>query len=164
MITFFNDRVEITSFSSLAPNQTIEGFFKGDSKPVNEDLSIIFLATHLSERSGKGVPYIVSKYGRNAFTFEENAIKVTLPYNWEYNYEPIQINSVENIINKLKENELKVFYAIKNNKNLSQIKIANMVGLGKTTVQTIINKLKKINVIEYVGSNKTGYWKIKELN
>ena len=48
MITFFEDRIEITSFSSLAPKQTIEGFYKGYSIPVNEDLSSIFLATHLS--------------------------------------------------------------------------------------------------------------------
>lgn len=62
-------------------------FFKGESKPVNEDLSVIFLATHLSERIGKGVPLIVSKYGRDAFEINESSIKVTIPYNWKHKFE-----------------------------------------------------------------------------
>ena len=33
--------------------------------------------------------------------------------------------------------------------------------LGKTSVDNIINYLKKINIIERIGSNKTGYWKVK---
>lgn len=42
MITFYDDRVEIISFSKLAPNQTLNGFYNGHSIPVNEDLSTIF--------------------------------------------------------------------------------------------------------------------------
>lgn len=69
MITFCDDRVEIISFSKLAPNQTIEGFYSGHSIPVNEDLSTIFLATHLSERVGKGVPLIVDRYGKKSIYY-----------------------------------------------------------------------------------------------
>ncbi len=43
MISVFSNRIEILSRGSLAPTQTIEGFFLGESVPVNEKLSDIFL-------------------------------------------------------------------------------------------------------------------------
>ena len=74
MISVFSDRIEI-----LAPAQTMEGFFLGESIPVNEKLSEIFLQLHISEKSGRGVPKIIETYGKGAFTFRENSIVVTIP-------------------------------------------------------------------------------------
>lgn len=42
MITVFSDRIEILSRGVLAPEQTIDVFFRGESIPVNEKLSEIF--------------------------------------------------------------------------------------------------------------------------
>ena len=161
MVTFFDDRVEIVSFSSLAPNQTIEGFFRGDSKPVNEDLSVIFLETHLSERTGKGVPYIVSQYGRNVFDIQENYIKVTLPYNWRHKFEAERLSFDESSLNlQLTQNETTVLNMMNNNPTITQKELAIAIGLSKTTIQNIIIRLKELNYINRVGSNKKGYWKV----
>ena len=62
MITFFNDRIEILSRGGLAPLQTINGFYEGHSVPVNDYLSEMFLQLHISEKTGRGVPTIISKY------------------------------------------------------------------------------------------------------
>ena len=62
MITFFNDRIEILSRGSLAPLQTINGFYEGHFVPVNDYLSEMFLQLHISEKTGRGVPTIISKY------------------------------------------------------------------------------------------------------
>lgn len=56
MITVFSDRIEILSRGTLPPEQTLEGFFAGESVPVNQELSDIFLQLHISERTGRGVP------------------------------------------------------------------------------------------------------------
>jgi predicted HTH transcriptional regulator len=162
MVTFYNDRVEIISFSKLAPRQTIEGFYKGNSIPVNEDLSSIFLATHLSERTGKGMPLLVSTYGKNIFELSDESIKVTIPYNWQHKFEELVDNQVDKLVDKLSKTEKIVFDAIKDNPHLSQPELAIRCNVGKTTIQNVIIKLKKLNLIERVGSNKTGYWKIKE--
>ena len=58
----------------------MEGFFLGESVPVNHKLSDIFLQLHISERSGQGVPSIVDVYGREAYEFRENSIVVNIPY------------------------------------------------------------------------------------
>ncbi|WP_231723224.1 ATP-binding protein [Caviibacter abscessus] len=82
MFTIYSNRIEILSHGKLASNQTMEGFFLGESIPVNQKLSDIFLQLHISERSGKGVPKIIDTYGKDVFDFRENSIVVTIPFNW----------------------------------------------------------------------------------
>lgn len=81
MFTAYEDRIEILSRGTLPPDQTMEGFYLGESVPVNKKLSDIFVQLHISEKSGRGVPKIVEKYGEKAFDFRENSIVVTIPYN-----------------------------------------------------------------------------------
>ena len=81
MISVFADRMEILSRGTIAPAQTMKGFFLGESVPVNRRLSDIFLQLHISERSGRGVPKITQVYGKEAFEFRENSIVAVIPFN-----------------------------------------------------------------------------------
>ena len=81
MISVYVDRIEILSRGTLAPKQTIEGFFRGESVPVNESLSDIFARLRISDKSGRGVPKIIENYGRSVFEFRENSILLKLPFN-----------------------------------------------------------------------------------
>ncbi|MBQ7652638.1 MAG: putative DNA binding domain-containing protein, partial [Victivallales bacterium] len=81
MFTAFEDRIEILSRGTLAAGLTLDGFFAGESVPVNQRLSDIFMQLHISERSGRGVPKIVEVYGKNAYDFRQNSIVVTIPFN-----------------------------------------------------------------------------------
>ncbi len=78
--TVFQDRIEILSKGTLPPKQTMDGFFAGESVPVNEKLAKIILQLHISEQTGRGVPAIVEAYGKDIFRFSENNIKVTIPF------------------------------------------------------------------------------------
>ena len=69
MITVYCDRIEILSRGTLAPGQTMEGFFRGESVPVNKGLSDMILQLHISERTGRGVPRIVEACGRDGYEF-----------------------------------------------------------------------------------------------
>lgn len=80
MFTVYEERIEILSRGTLPPSQTIEGFFDGESVPVNKKLSKIFLQLHISEKSGRGVPKIIEKYGKEAFDFRQNSIVVTITF------------------------------------------------------------------------------------
>ena len=80
MFNGFRDKIEILSRGNLPPNQTMEGFFAGESVPVNKRLSDIFLQLHISERTGRGVPRITEVYGRDRIKFNENSIVVTIPF------------------------------------------------------------------------------------
>ena len=78
--TAFQDRIEILSRGTLPPKQTMDGFFAGESVPVNEKLAKIILQLHISEQTGRGVPSIVNAYSRQVFHFAENNIRVTIPF------------------------------------------------------------------------------------
>lgn len=82
MITVYSNRIEILSRGTIAPSQTLEGFYLGESVPVNEKLSEIFAQLRISDKSGRGVPKIVENYSRNAFEFRDNSIVVTIPFNY----------------------------------------------------------------------------------
>ena len=55
-----------------------EAALTGESVPVNEKLSEIFLQLHISEKSGRGVPTILEVYGKEAFSFRDSAIILVL--------------------------------------------------------------------------------------
>jgi predicted HTH transcriptional regulator len=166
MITVFSDRIEILSRGSLAPEQTMEGFFAGESIPVNKKLSEIFLQLHISEKTGRGVPRITQSYGKKAYEFRENSIIVKIPFNW--------INVMEDHVgnkrgkkegNKseysmLNETQTGILTEIRNNPNITKIRISDNLSIGKTTVDRGITALKKMGYIERIGSNKTGYWEV----
>lgn len=80
MITVFSDRIEILSRGTILPGQTMEGFYAGESVPVNQKLSDVFLQLHISERTGRGVPKITEVYGKETYEFRENSIVVSIPF------------------------------------------------------------------------------------
>lgn len=80
MITVFSDRIEILSRGKMPPGQTLEGFYAGESVPVNQKLSDMFLQLHISERTGRGVPKITEVYGKETYEFRENSIVVSIPF------------------------------------------------------------------------------------
>jgi len=157
MITVYSNRIEILSRGTLAPKQTIEGFYMGESIPVNQKLSEIFLQLHISERSGRGVPKIIDSYGKDVFDFRENSIVVNIPFNW--------INNVGDKVGDkrpLNDRRKKILEEIRNNPNVTQAQLSKIIGIGLTAIENNIRFLKENEYIERVGSNKTGYWKIKE--
>lgn len=76
----FSDRIEILSRGTIPLGQTMEGFFAGESVPVNQKLSDMLLQLHISERTGRGVPKITEVYGKGTYEFRENSIVVSIPF------------------------------------------------------------------------------------
>jgi len=82
-VYMYNDRIEVVSYGGLPCSLSIEGFFFGTGVPVNKSLLTIFMVAKYAEQSGHGVPTIVEKYGRRAFSFDNGMIKVTIPLAFE---------------------------------------------------------------------------------
>ena len=159
MITFYSDRIEIMSRGTLSPLQTLEGFYKGHSIPINDKLSELFLQLHISEKTGRGIPKIISVYGKESIEVNDNNLTVTIPFN--------RINESNKVGNKvgnknLNNSQIKVLAEIRNNPNVTKQQLMTLCELGKTSIDNIISTLKKLGYIERIGSNKTGYWKVNE--
>lgn len=87
-----------------------------------------------SERSCLRVPSIVDAYGREAYEFRENSIVVNIP-----------------------------FGRIKTDKNVTYDELADKLNVSRKTVAKHIKSLKEKNALERIGSDKTGYWVIKNI-
>lgn len=163
MFTVYSDRIEILSRGTIAAGQTIEGFFSGESVPVNPKLSEIIMQLHISEKTGRGVPTIIRKYGRKAFEFRENTIVVTIPFNWiNVMRDKTGDKSYTKTSGEKSEAQVRILSEMRNNPNISIPQMANKLGMAKSSIDYNLAKLKKIDVVERIGSNKTGYWKVKE--
>ena len=156
MITVYSNRIEILSRGTLDPRQTKEGFFRGESVPINKKLSDIFLQLHISERSGRGVPKIIDIYGREAFDFRKNSIAVNIPFN-----KIKKIKYSDESHKFLSPRRRQILEEIRSNPNVTQVQLSAIVGMGLTAVEKNIRFLKENGYIERIGANKTGYWKVK---
>ena len=157
MISVFSDRIEILSRGTLAPAQTMEGFFLGESIPVNEKLSEIFLQLHISEKSGRGVPKITEMYGKDAFSFRENSIVVTIPFD--------RIQKVGNKVGnkkKLNARRQQIMQEIRDNSSITTAELAKILQISETAVNNNLAFLKENLYIKRVDSKKKGYWQVLE--
>lgn len=162
MITVYSDRIEILSRGSLAPEQTLEGFFAGESVPVNKKLSEIFLQLHISEKTGRGVPIVTKRYGKKAYEFRENSIVVTIPFNWiNVMADKVIEHQVDNVQEKkINATNHRILVEIRNNPKITKTRLADVLGLSKSSIDNGISALKRHRLIERIGSNKTGFWKV----
>lgn len=152
---------EVLSRGTLAPEQTVEGFFAGESVPVNKALAERVLQLHISEGSGRGVPKIVGRYGREAIDLREKSICVTLPFErvGVGASSPLAANR-KGAETGLSENRRKILSAMRDHPNVSQPELAAIVGISRNAVTKNIAWLREHGLVERVGAPRTGWWRV----
>ena len=69
----------------------------------------------------------------------------------------------ETTFNYLTIDEQFVLDLLRNNRQkYKKQSLANVIGKSTSTINRIIKSLQDKDLIERIGSNKTGYWKVKE--
>lgn len=163
MVSVFRNRIEILSHGTLPLGQTQKGFFEGISIPVNQELSDIFLQLHISERSGRGVPKIVETYGKEAYEFLDNAIRVTIPFNrinlFGESTKPKR-NKSRKIKEELNENSKMIRSEMRDNPKVTTNQLMNILRLKKSTIEYNIRLLQEKGYIKRIGSKKKGSWEV----
>ena len=164
MVTVYSNRIEILSRGTIAPAQTMDGFYLGESVPVNEKLSEIFAQLRISDKSGRGVPKIVESYSRGAFEFRDNSIVVTIPFNRNRKVGNKVGDKVGDnpIIKKhgLNQTREKIISEMRHNPNITKAELVVLLGISDTAVDNNIRYLRENEYIVRVGENKNGYWKV----
>ncbi len=89
-VYIYTDRLEVISTGGLPTNLTREDFFRGVSKPVNEELAKLFIRLDLMEQTGYGIPLVTQHYGKEAFEFLDFFLRVTIPFAYEIDPEEIE--------------------------------------------------------------------------
>lgn len=182
----YNDHIEFFSYGNPLANQTKSDFLMGISNPFNPELANILMKLGLIEQSGKGINTIVKRYGEDVFNFTDNYLQVNLPYNKkalksevikvekersEPINEPIKVKKERNepinkakseYIKSLSSSNLKVLELLESNSKYSIDELGIKLNLSRETIKRTLRILKKLGIIERVGSNKSGYWKIEK--
>ncbi len=163
----FDDRVEIISHGKLKDDLTEDEFFKGVSKPVNDELAKILTQMHYIEQSGRGIPTIVKKYGKSAFHFGTSYIECIIPYNIldknksdEMNGDA-SVNANVNASVNLSKIQVDILNAFRKNKTITLKEIANLLSKNESTIVRNVKILKEKGILVRNGSDKTGHWEIK---
>ena len=54
----------------------------------------------------------------------------------------------------------KILYLIKENPRITQTMMSSELGFARSTISSNIQKMKEQGIIERIGSDRNGYWKI----
>ena len=168
----FDDRVEIISYGLLKDGMTKEEFFMGISNPVNEEFAKLFMQLHYMEQSGKGVPTVVAKYGKEVYHFGTSFIQCIIPYNIIDKQKQKRLlgrNDLDGTINgtingtiKLSETATIIYELMKRDVKVTKSQLSQSSGKSIRTVSRAIDELKNNGLLLGRTSNKNGEWILKK--
>lgn len=155
-VYIFTNRIEIASYGGLPLGLSLDGFFNGETHPVNKALQSIFIQLNYAEQTGHGVPIIVQKYGKDIFKISENYITVTIPFAFKPQW--VKALETENYLSSLNQTQKDVYNYLKLNPSATAIKIAEDLNLSLSTIKHSTAKLIKERYIKRIGSKQKGSW------
>lgn len=158
----YDDRIEVISSGGLPLGLSETEFFEGRSLPRNKELMRIFSDMDLCEQLGSGMRKILRTYPKTIFHISEHFLDVKFMYDKKalsiLNAE-IAIGGVNGGVN-ISDKEKKIISYLKQNDSDSTDEISTNTGIPKRTVERTLKSLKDKGLIERIGSDKTGFWKV----
>ncbi len=159
----YDNRIEIVSYGGLPYGLSEESFYNGTSLPINKSLLTLFILSDYSEQSGHGVPTIVSDYGKDAFSFEDEMLKVSLAFRFVPDNVLIRKRKEASQL-ELTENQAKVYSYLSDNPAATLQEVSEKIGIGLSGVKKITQKLQKLELLTRTGSKRTGKWEVVDFN
>lgn len=155
----FSDRMVFTSYGGLIPEQSEQDFFSCSSMPRNRELMRVFKDVGLVEQLGSGMSRILKVYDKSIFNISEHFIKVEFPFFVPKNN---QIIAIGDEIGDDNGDENKVLEVLRIEPAITAKKLSETINMSPRKISRIIKKLREKGRIVRVGSDRKGYWEIKE--
>ena len=169
-ISVYKDKLYITNVGKLPDHWTEETLYqKHGSKPYNPNIAHVFyLAGHI-ESWGRGIEKIFDSCIENDLPMPKyyiNPTDIMIEFDAPQrlvidNFSKVNDRVTDRVTDRVNDNMVKVLNIISEDPGYSYNDIADKVAISRKGVATIIKKLKEQGIIERVGNNKKGYWKIK---
>ncbi len=164
-VDIYDDRIVVTSPGSMASGVLMNKELKPDIPSIrrNPILADIFARMHFMDRRGSGFDKIINgtnrlfNDGKNHVEFfaTETYFSVVI-YNANYK------NSTVNSTVKLNQTHKAIIGIINNNVEVTILEISATLQKTESTIKKAIKYLKDNGIIERVGSDKSGYWKVNQ--
>ncbi|WEK17434.1 MAG: ATP-binding protein [Candidatus Pedobacter colombiensis] len=178
-VKVYNDRIEFFNFGRLPEGfsiaQLISGYYISSVR--NKMIASTFKEAQLIEKYGSGIKRIQEgfvNYGLKEPFFEEfqGGFRVIV-------YSEIKqfiANSLDDKVGvkvgakvgvkvgvKLSKNQIKIIIEMQKNKNITFSRLSKLIGVSEVSIYRNVKKLIKMQIIDRIGSDKTGYWQINEI-
>ena len=172
-IEFYDDRVQIFSPGSLPDGLTLENIKMGMVAKRNKIIVNTLDKINVIENYASGVRRIFEDYidfkKQPEYYISNNGVIVTLfnrnydgQNEGQYDGQCDGQNDGQNIKLDISKRRNKILKLIIENNQITSDMLKEILGVSKSTIERDISKLRKENRIEYIGSSKNGYWKIKK--
>jgi predicted HTH transcriptional regulator len=167
----------------------IKEILEGDvSDPRNPTIFKMFALIDIGERAGSGIFNLVTLWKQTAWgnpvleeSFDAERTFLSIPVELEEiatdenNMEkPVKIETVEKIeetvekdmptVEKTEETVERILKLLQDNPNITQKNLVKSTGLTRRGVEWNISQLKAKGLVERIGPDKGGYWKILDVN
>ncbi|MCD4696820.1 MAG: putative DNA binding domain-containing protein [Bacteroidales bacterium] len=171
-IRIFDDRIEFWNPGS--PPKSIEYLIKADiTIPRNPIIAKLFRVVKLAENAGFGFDKMIggwSQYTKNAPEFLKDIDSTTAIFEFppaligaitdRPNTDLIRSKLEERMDLKINSTEVEIVLEILKDKNITIKQLSEVVGVSTTAIDNNIGKLKTKGLIERVGADKGGFWKV----
>ena len=157
----YDDRIVLTNpgLLKLPIEQIYQG---GESKARNQRMQNMFRMIGYGENLGSGFPLILNAWNEKHWIKPELVehpelmqVKLTLYF------ENDPVNDPVNEELKLTDRQRLILGLFSDDKTLTRERLCDKTGMSDSTAKREISYLKKMGMIERIGSDKTGYWIIK---
>ena len=166
-IRIFDDRIEVWSPGLLPKEINIAEIYKeARSVPRNKLIMRIFHECGLIENWGTGFQRMLALCRANnnpdpEFSNRSGAFVIS------FQKRDNSINKLgdklgDKLGEKLGENQRMILKSMKENKNVTIPELSEKVKISTTAIENNIAKLKQKGILERIGPDKGGYWKIKQ--
>ncbi len=161
IIKIYDNRIEFYNPGKLYGGITIDDLLSGNytSRSRNKLIAKAFKEVGLIERYGSGINRIrriCKEYSvvEPAFNEISNGFQVIL-FKEKLN-EPVNEPANEPVNDRQKE----IISLIHQNNSISINELSKICKVGRETIKRDLNKLKNMNLIQRIGPDKGGYWKV----
>ncbi|MGM9581006.1 MAG: ATP-binding protein [Anaerovibrio sp.] len=164
-ISVYEDRLYIANCGQLPANWTIDSLFrKHASRPYNPNIANVFYLAGFVESWGRGIEKICEACKEEHLPPPEFLInpsdimvKFTAPDSWvSQGFTRV----TDGVTDGVTDAELRILHVLQREPGYSYVKLAEILNVSKKTVAERIKSLKNKGIIQRIGNNKNGYWKI----
>ena len=169
-ISVYEDRLYVANVGSLPEDWTLEKLMnKHTSKPYNPNIAYVFYLAGFIESWGRGVEKICTALRAENLPMPEYTvnpgdimIKFTGPKDRIIRVtNRLSDQLSEKLSDKLSDKEKLTLELLVEDPGYTSPQIAEKLGVSRVSVTKYIKALKEKRLIERVGSDRKGYWKVK---
>jgi ATP-dependent DNA helicase RecG len=177
IIKIYDERIEFFNPGRLPDTISVEQLLSGEyiSRARNKRIASLFKEAGLIEQYGSGIKRII-------YAFNEYDLPTPTFENIQYGFRVTvfsKLNDVEEnvtekvpdrvtnrvtdrVTNRVTDNQAKLLMQMKANPMVSTNELATLLGISQRKVKENIKKLKDLNRLQRIGSEKAGHWKVMD--